>query len=152
VMQLEDGYEEFVTKTQYNFDTGELDGRIKHVTSTVDGFEQTISNHENWILTNGASIEHTVDGFESKAWLSDIDNPNIIPHASVQLDNHRLQWDRGLASTTGQSYQDWMQVTHATSPRSYLAVYSPEFSTVEGETYTLSFESWENGNDSSNTT
>ena len=152
VMQLEDGYEEFVTKTQYNFDTGELDGRIKHVTSTVDGFEQTISNHENWILTNGASIEHTVDGFESKAWLSDIDNPNIIPHASVQLNNHRLQWDRGLASATGQSYQDWMQVTHATSPRIYLAVYSPEFSTVEGETYTLSFESWENGNDSSNTT
>src|SRR5699024_998010 len=45
-----------------------------------------------------------------------------------------------------------MQVTHTTSPRSYLAVYSPEFSTVEGETYTLSFESWENGNDSSNTT
>src|SRR5699024_5045621 len=45
-----------------------------------------------------------------------------------------------------------MQVTHTTSPRSYLAVYSPEFSTVAGETYTLSFESWENGNDSSNTT
>ena len=152
VMQLEDGYEEFVTKTQYNFDTGELDGRIKHVTSTVDGFEQIISNHENWILTNGASIEHTVDGFESKAWLSDIDNPNLIPHANVQLDNHRLQWDRNLASVTGQSYQDWMQVTHTASPRSYLAVYSPEFSTVEGETYTLSFESWENGNDSSNTT
>ena len=152
VMQLEDGYEEFVTKTQYNFDTGELDGRIKHVTSTVDGFEQTISNHENWILTNGASIEHTVDGFESKAWLSDIDNPNIIPHSAVQNLESRVQWDRGLASATGQSYQDWMQVTHATSPRSYLAVYSPEFSTVEGETYTLSFESWENGNDSSNTT
>ena len=152
VMQLEDGYEEFVTKTQYNFDTGELDGRIKHVTSTVDGFEQTISNHENWILTNGASIEHTVDGFESKAWLSDIDNPNIIPHSAVQNLESRVQWDRGLASATGQSYQDWMQVTHATSPRIYLAVFSPEFSTVEGETYTLSFESWENGNDSSNTT
>src|SRR5699024_4035669 len=150
VMQLEDGYEEFVTKTQYDFDTGELDGRIKHVTSTVDGFEQTISNHENWILTNGASIEHTVDGFESKAWLTDIHNPNMIPHSRfVNADNIDM-WDNWSAPLLRKYGDEWLRVW-TTNASSNIGAISPKIpdKIIAGETYTISWEAFFNLSESS---
>ena len=155
--EMESGLNQSITAESGRIDAivtnfGDSGKSLAQFVLDVDSIETTVAKNDDWLGTYGSAAEQTIAGFEQKVWQADIQNPNLIPHASVQLDNQRLQWDRGLASATGQSYQDWMQVTHATSPRSYLAVYSPEFSTVEGETYTLSFESWENGNDSSNTT
>src|SRR5699024_858515 len=81
VTLLEDGREEFITKTEYDFETGEIQGTVKSILETVDESSLIIQNHEDWILTNGASIERTVDGFDSKAWLTDIHNPNIIAYS-----------------------------------------------------------------------
>ncbi len=98
VTLLEDGREEFITKTQYDFETGEIEGTIKNVLETVDESSLIIQNHENWILTNGASIERTVDGFDSKAWLSDIHNPNIIPYSAVHLPEQYEKWTSANAT------------------------------------------------------
>src|SRR5699024_1506482 len=73
------------------------------------------------------------------------------PFSAVQLPRHHEKWGDSLTSVIGTSYGDWLQVTHATSPRNYLALYSPKFEVSSGDKYTLTFDSWENGNDSSNT-
>lgn len=151
VMLLEDGREELITRTEYDFSTGEIEGSLKSIIETVDESTLIMQNHENWILTNGASIERTVEGFDSKAWLTDIHNPNMIPHSAVQDIDSRLMWDLSLVNSTGSSYTDWMAARHTVAPRSYIGVRSPEFEVVAGESYVLTFESWENGNDSANT-
>src|SRR5699024_7719719 len=57
VILLEDGREEVITKSQFDFETGEINGTIKSVVETVDESLIIIQNHEDWILTSGASIE-----------------------------------------------------------------------------------------------
>ena len=151
ITELEDGREEFITRTVYDSKTKEIEGTIRNIRETVDESESIISNHENWFLTNGSRVLQSADEVSSKVWLSDIHNPNIIPHSEVQILEHRIMWDRSLSNATGTSYVDWMQITHTDSPRSYIGVYSPEFEIEAGQSYTFTFESWENGSDSSNT-
>lgn len=139
VTLLEDGREEFITRAQYNNKTGEIEGSIKSVLETVDESSLIIQNHENWILTNGASIERTVDGFDSKAWLADIHNPNMIPFSAVNLPEHRANWIALNAPAIGTSYGDWVHVRNANSG-TVIGYESPSFSVVEGEKYTISFE------------
>lgn len=151
ITELEDGREEFITRTVYDSKTNEIEGTIRNIRNTVDSSESIISNHENWFLTNGSRVLQSADEVSSKVWLSDIHNPNIIPHSEVQILEHRIMWDRALTNVTGSSFVEWMHVRHTSVPRPYLAVYSPKFEVVEGQTYTLTFESWENGSDSANT-
>ena len=141
VTLLEDGREEFVTKTQYDFETGEIEGTIKNVLETVDESSLIIQNHENWILTNGASIERTVDGFDSKAWLADIHNPNMIPYSAVHLPGHYKHWTGVNTTIIGTSYQEWLRV-RTTDNVPTLSVISDYFNVVAGQQYTVTWYAW----------
>lgn len=141
VTLLEDGREEFITKTQYDFETGEIEGTIKSVLETVGESSLIIQNHEDWILTNGASIERTVDGFESKAWLSDIHNPNIIPYSAVHLPGHYKHWTGVNTTIIGTSYQEWLRV-RTTDNVGTLSVISDYFNVVAGQQYTVTWYAW----------
>jgi phage minor structural protein len=84
VTLLEDGQSELITRSEYDFDTGNLDQYIKSVEETVEGNKQVLQRVDNWQATNGASIEETIYGFNQKVWLNDISNigANIIPQSS----------------------------------------------------------------------
>lgn len=138
VMQLEDGFEEVITRTEYDFKTGEIDGTIKTVLETVDESSLIIQNHEDWILTNGASIERTVDGFESKAWLSDIHNPNLMSFSDVTKQSSRDIWD-SPGSISYLASDGFIRMYG--SPNNSLSLHSPNVELSEGSRYTLTFES-----------
>lgn len=145
VMQLEDGFEEVVTRTEYDFKTGEIDGTIKTVLETVDESSLIIQNHEDWILTNGASIERTVDGFESKAWLTDIHKPNMIPYSRFVVEENIDMWTGRQAPLLSKHGDEWLQIRNTNSV-GYLGVDSPNIpdKITRGETYTISWEAFFN--------
>src|SRR5699024_7323235 len=111
ITQLEDGREEFITRSQYDFETGEIDGTVKSILETVDESSLIIQNHEDWILTNGSSIERTVDGFESKAWLSDIHNPNMLQYTDFKKREHVDRWRLISATAVGTSFGEYIVAT-----------------------------------------
>src|SRR5699024_9919082 len=150
VTQLEDGREEFISRTEYDNRTGEIDGTIRQIKETVDESTSIIANHEDFITTNGSSLLQTVDEVNSKVWMDDFVNPNMLRYTKVSDVNHRRQWEQNYVNVTGSSYVDWFRVRN-TDSHTYIAVRSTEFSIVEGEVYTASFEAWENGDDSKNT-
>src|SRR5699024_3002317 len=83
VTNLEDGYSELVTRSDFDFKTGKLDQYIKSVEETVEGSQTILQRVEDWQATNGASIEETVYGFNQKVWLNDVANigANLIPRS-----------------------------------------------------------------------
>ena len=145
VMQLEDGYEEVITRSEYDFKTGEIEGTIKTVLETVDESSLIIQNHEDWILTNGASIERTVDGFESKAWLTDIHKPNMIPYSRFVVEENIDMWTGRQAPLLSKHGDEWLQIRNTNSV-GYLGVDSPNIpdKITSGETYTISWEAFFN--------
>src|SRR5699024_11090088 len=96
ITQLEDGYSELTTRSEFDFETGKLDQYIKSVESTVDGNYQVLQRVEDWQVTNGASIEETIYGFNQKVWLNDVANigANLIPRSSNA-------WEDGGLYTSG---------------------------------------------------
>ena len=84
VTLLEDGRSELITRSEYDFETGQLDQFIKSIDETVEGNKLTLQRVEDWQTTNGASIEETIYGFDQKVWLNDISNigANLIPQSS----------------------------------------------------------------------
>ena len=97
ITELEDGRHELITRTEYDFDTGVLDGTIREIRETVDESSSTIANHEEWFTTNGSNVLQTVDEVSSKVWNTDIANigANLIPMSSNA-------WEDGsVSSTTG---------------------------------------------------
>ena len=138
VMLLEDGREEFITRTQYDFETGEIEGTIRNILDTVDGRESIIQNHEDWFLTNGASVLESVDGFQSKAWLSDIHNPNMLSYTDVTLIEHRRNWSGVNTNVTGSAYNEFMRVRN-TNSRTTISVDSSDVELVSDVEYTLSW-------------
>ena len=96
VTLLEDGRSELITRSEYDFDTGELDQYIKSVEETVEGNKQVLQRVDNWQATNGASIEETIYGFNQKVWLNDISNigANLIPQSSGAWEDGGL-WIEG---------------------------------------------------------
>ena len=138
VTELEDGWETLITRTEYDFDTNEIRGTIRSIEDTVDGYSSTISNHENWILTNGSSIERTVDGFDSKVWLSDIHNPNMFSYTDVTLVEHRRNWSGWNTSITGSAYNEFMRVRN-TNSASHIGIISSDVELVSGVEYTFSW-------------
>src|SRR5699024_9619141 len=52
ITQLEDGREEFISRTEYDNRTGEIDGTIRQIKETVDESTSIIANHEDFITTN----------------------------------------------------------------------------------------------------
>ena len=96
VTLLEDGRSELITRSEYDFDTGNLDQYIKSVEETVEGNKQVLQRVDNWQATNGASIEETIYGFNQKVWLNDISSigANIIPQSSNAWEDGGL-WIEG---------------------------------------------------------
>lgn len=96
VTLLEDGRSELITRSEYDFDTGNLDQYIKSVEETVEGNKQVLQRVDNWQTTNGASIEETIYGFNQKVWLNDISNigANLIPQSSGAWEDGGL-WIEG---------------------------------------------------------
>src|SRR5699024_12081192 len=75
---------ELITRSEYDFETGELDQYIKSVEETVEGNKTVLQRVEDWQTTNGASIEKTIYGFDQKVWLNDVANigANLIPQSA----------------------------------------------------------------------
>ena len=96
VTLLEDGQSELITRSEYDFDTGNLDQYIKSVEETVEGNKQVLQRVDNWQATNGASIEETIYGFDQKVWLNDVANigANLIPQSSNAWEDGGL-WIEG---------------------------------------------------------
>ena len=84
VTELEDGLSDYITRSEFNFDTGNLEQYIKSVEENVEGNKQILQKVENWQSTNGSSIEETVYGFNQKVWLNDFSeiNANLVPQSS----------------------------------------------------------------------
>ena len=100
VTLLEDGRSELITRSEYDFETGQLDQHIKSVEETVEGNKQVLQRVENWQSTNGASIEETIYGFDQKVWLNDVANigANLIPQSANAWENGGL-WIEGGGET-----------------------------------------------------
>lgn len=148
ITNLEDGTDEFITRTVYNAFTDSINGTIRNITDTVDGYKSIITNHNNWITQNGSSILQTVDEVTSKIWKNDIHNSNIIPYTDVtNVDNYSRFTLVGSADSILLNYTDWMRVRSWTgTPNSYMGVYTDYFEIEAGKSYTFSFESWESTN------
>src|SRR5699024_6843775 len=52
VTLLEDGQSELITRSEYDFETGNLDQYIKSVEETVEGNKQVLQRVDNWQATN----------------------------------------------------------------------------------------------------
>ena len=96
VTLLEDGRSELITRSEYDFETGELDQYIKSVEESVEGNKTVLQRVEDWQTTNGASIEETIYGFDQKVWLNDVANigANLIPQSANAWENGGL-WIEG---------------------------------------------------------
>ena len=94
--ELEDGLSDYITRSEFNFDTGNLEQYIKSVEENVEGNKQILQKVENWQSTNGASIEETVYGFNQKVWLNDFSeiNANLVPQSSSA-------WEQGSFWSSG---------------------------------------------------
>lgn len=145
IMQLEDGYQEFITRSEYDFKTGEIEGTIKSVLETVDISEALIQNHENWLLTNGSQVIQAAEEVSQKVWMSDIHNPNMIPSSRFINADNITQWTGRMSPLLTKHGDEWLQVRNTNSV-GYLAVDSPKIpdKITAGETYTLSWESFFN--------
>src|SRR5699024_12117506 len=141
VTELEDGRSEFITKTQFNYETGELSGSIPYILEPVDESSNLIVNHENWILKEGSHTLQMADLVSSKVWMSDIHNPNSIPFSAVHLSEHRQHWLGWQTNVIGTSYQEWVRVRNTNASTS-LGYQSPPIRLVAGEKYTASWLAW----------
>lgn len=84
VTLLEDGQNELITRTEFDFETENIIQDVKRVESTVEGSRTVLQRLEDWEATNGAAISETVYGFEQKVWLNDVANigANLIPQSA----------------------------------------------------------------------
>lgn len=96
VTLLEDGQNELITRTEFDFETENIIQDVKRVESTVEGSQTVLQRLEDWEASNGAAISETVYGFEQKVWLNDISNigANLIPQSANAWENGGL-WIEG---------------------------------------------------------
>ena len=123
--ELEDGLSDYITRSEFNFDTGNLEQYIKSVEENVEGNKQILQKVENWQSTNGASIEETVYGFNQKVWLNDFSeiNANLVPQSSSA-------WEQGSF---------WSSGGEATDSTTRMNLRTKEYTELKlGERYTIS--------------
>src|SRR5699024_2493090 len=83
--ELEDGREELITRSEYDFDTGNVDQTIREIEEKVDVYRNMIVDIENYdVIKNGSEVMQTVDGFNQKVWMNDVANigANLLPQSS----------------------------------------------------------------------
>lgn len=97
---LEDGLSDYITKSQYNVETGQLDQYIKSVEENVEGNKLILQQVEDWQVTNGQSVLETVDAYERKIWLNDFSEigANLLPQSSNSWEDGSF-WSGGGEAT-----------------------------------------------------
>src|SRR5699024_6056721 len=83
--ELEDGRLELITRTEYDFDTGQINQTVRDIEETVDTSRNLIQDIQNLeIIKRGSEAIQTVEGFEDKVWLNDFAEigANLIPQSA----------------------------------------------------------------------
>src|SRR5699024_6222567 len=83
--ELEDGRRELITRTEYDFDTGQINQTVRDIEETVDTSRNLIQEIQDLeIIRRGSEAVQTVDGFLDKVWLNDFAEigANLIPQSS----------------------------------------------------------------------
>src|SRR5699024_7188038 len=85
ITELEDGRLELITRSEYDFDTEQINQMVRDIEETVDISRNRIQEIENYeIIQRGSEAIQTVDGFLDKVWLNDFAEigANLIPQSS----------------------------------------------------------------------
>src|SRR5699024_11615140 len=88
--ELEDGRRELITRTEYDFDTGQINQTVSDIEETVDTSRNLIQEIQDLeIIQRGSEAIQTVDGFLDKVWLNDFSEigANLIPQSSNAWEN-----------------------------------------------------------------
>src|SRR5699024_5300879 len=81
ITELEDGREELITRSEYDFDTGQVNQTIRDIEERVDVSRNMIVDIENYdVIQNGSEVMQTVRGFNQKVWDTTQEiGANLIP-------------------------------------------------------------------------
>ena len=153
ITELEDGYSDFITKSQYDFETDTLNQYIKSVEETAEGNQMILQQVENWQATNGQSVLETVDAYERKLWLNDVAEigANIVATSSnawedgsywstgnennTLKENIRLRKDLAVSTYRDVNYTFTCNSTERSNVRVWMLV---NYDTVTGESIDIS--------------
>src|SRR5699024_4709422 len=97
ITELEGGRRELITRTEYDFDTGQINQTVRDIEETVDTSRNLIQDIQDLeIIQRGSEAIQTVDGFLDKVWLNDFSEigANLIPQSSNAWENGTF-WSSG---------------------------------------------------------
>lgn len=114
ITELEDGRLELITRSEYDFDTGQINQMVRDIEETVDISRNKIQEIENYeIIQRGSEAIQTVDGFNQKVWLNDFAEigANLIPRSSNAWENGTF-WSSGTNNNNsgGIRTKDYIEV------------------------------------------
>src|SRR5699024_1176301 len=114
ITELEDGRLELITRSEYDFDTGQINQMVRDIEETVDISRNRIQEIENYeIIQRGSEAIQTVDGFLDKVWLNDFAEigANLIPQSSNAWENGTF-WSSGTNNNNsgGIRTKDYIEV------------------------------------------
>src|SRR5699024_7407385 len=123
--ELEDGREELIARSEYDFDTGQVDQTIRDIEEKVDISRNMIVDIENYdVIKNGSEVMQTVRGFNQKVWDSASDiGANLIPMSANA-------WESGTFWSSGSNNNN----SNGIRMKDYIEV-------IPGEQYTFQDES-----------
>lgn len=154
VNKAETGIESLTT--DFNIEAGKVetlinktDGHASQLTNIVADYEkieQTVAKNDDWLGTHGSNLLQTVDGFEQKVWMDDVQNigANLIPFSDTQnqaimIENWEFLSDGGSTFYTGVTSSNFFTLRNTRSGTN-LRMKSRLFDRlVAGKEYTLSF-------------
>src|SRR5699024_9456275 len=103
ITDLEDGQLELITRTEYDFDTGQINQTVRDIEETVDTSRNLIQEIQDLeIILRGSEAIQTVDGFQEKVWLNDFSEigANLIPQSEDVWEDGRY-WSNLNEGTVG---------------------------------------------------
>src|SRR5699024_10272053 len=112
---------------------------------------QVLQRVEDWQVTNGASIEETIYGFNQKVWLNDVSNigANLIPQSAnawedeeyytsgndnVNGGGFRLKKDRAIPVVEGETYAFSCESLYVSAVRRWYVIVFKDGNQVHHET------------------
>lgn len=134
ITELEDGREELITRSEYNFDTGQVDQTIREIEETVDTSKNLIVDIQNYdVIKNGSEVMQTVDGFNQKVWMGDVANigANLLPQSSGAWEDGGLWIGNGGESPNASNIRMVENRTVKSSTDYTISDYSTYVSAIE---------------------
>lgn len=144
--ELEDGMSSLATKTEFNILTGNVTQLTNEYTSTSALVSSKLQSFDDLLGDNGSHFTQVADQVQSKVWLNDIHNPNLLSYTNVHLLDDRQKWNRWNVSVTGSAYDDEYMWIRNTDSLSTIGIRSPKVKIEAGRTYTLSWVGLGNDN------